>query len=116
LATVFLPTVFLARARETAPVAKAKEPANPFYVLVIVLGVVFLVTACGYGTMTYRAIAPAPREGAPHDGADHPLMAFLDHYGMELLGGELLLLAGATVGAMGLDRYRTLRDGELRDG
>ena len=85
---------------------KAKEPANPFYVLVIMLGVVFLVTACGYGTMTYRAIAP----GAPRDGGPHPLMAFLDRYGMELMGGELALLAGATFGAIWLDRFRFQRD------
>ena len=39
--------------------AKAKAPVNPFYVLVVVFGVVFVITSCAYGTMAYRAIAPA---------------------------------------------------------
>ncbi len=85
---------------------KVKEPTNPFYVLVVILGVVFLITACGYGTMTYRAIAP----NAPRDGAPHPWMDFLDRNGMQLLGGELAALAAVTFGAMWLDRYRSLAD------
>ena len=85
--------------------AKVKEPFNPFYALVVVAGVVFLVTACGYGTMTYRAIAP--RAGAA--GQPHPLMTFLDQYGMQLMSGELAVLAAATFGAMWLDRFRSLR-------
>jgi hypothetical protein len=92
--------------RETARVGKVKEPTNPFYVLVVILGVVFLITACGYGTMTYRAIAP----NAPRDGAPHPWMDFLDRNGMQLLGGELVALAAVTFGAMWLDRYRFLAD------
>jgi len=82
-------------------VAKAKEPVNPFYVLLVILGVVFLITACAYGMMAYRAIAP--RGG---DSGSHELTAFLDHYGMQLLGFELALLAGATFGAMWLDQFR----------
>jgi hypothetical protein len=83
-------------------VAKAKEPVNPFYVLVVVLGVIFLITACGYGTMTYRAIAP----GAAGAGAQHPLMEFLDRYGMQAMAAELVLLGGVTFGAMWLDGLR----------
>jgi hypothetical protein len=96
-------------------VVKAKEPANPFYILVIILGVVFLITACGYGTMTYRAIAP----GVPRDGSPHVLMEFLDRYGVQLMAGQLVGLATASFGAMWLDRIRALgspRDQEPPDG
>jgi hypothetical protein len=93
-------------ASETAPVARSKEPANLFYVLVVILGVAFLITACGYGTMTYRAIAP----GAGREGGAHQLMVFLDHYGMQLMAAELVLLGAATFGAMWLDRFRSLSD------
>lgn len=99
--------------------AKTKEPANPFYVLLVLLGVVFVVTTCVYGTMTWRATQPvANYEARPaEDGAavattasdTHPLMVWIDKHGIELLGGELLLLALATFGAMGLDSLRTRR-------
>jgi len=82
--------------------SKSKEPANPFYVLVVIASVVFVITACGYGTMTYRAIAPGAGQGAN----EHELMKFLDEYGMQFMAGELLLLGACTFGAMWLDRFR----------
>lgn len=85
--------------------AKAREPVNPFYVLLVLLGIVFLVTACAYGVMAYRALSPeVARQAKPH-----PLTEFLDDHGVELLGGELALLAVASFAAMGLDRWRDLR-------
>jgi hypothetical protein len=85
-------------------VTKYKEPANFWYVLLVALGIVFLITACAYGTMAYRAITPQQATGEAH-----PLMQFLDVHGMELLGGELGLLAIATCGAMWLDTAREKR-------
>jgi hypothetical protein len=82
-------------------VAKAKEPLNPFYVLVVLIGVVFVITTCAYGTMAYRAVAQAD-EGPG-------LMSLLDRYGVQTMAIELLLLGGATFGAMWLDGYRTRR-------
>ncbi len=85
--------------------AKAREPVNLFYVLLVLLGIVFLVTACAYGVMAYRAISPVvARQAEPH-----PLTEFLDKHGVELLGGELALLAVASFAAMGLDRWRDTR-------
>ena len=86
--------------------AKAKAPVNPFYVLVVVFGVVFVITACAYGTMAYRAIAPAVDAQARGQG----LMGFLDRYGMQLLGIELAVLGAASLGAMWLDQVRSRRD------
>jgi hypothetical protein len=85
--------------------AKAREPVNPFYVLLVLLGIVFLVTACAYGVMAYRAISP----NVELQAKPHPLTEFLDEHGVELLGGELALLAAASFAAMGLDRWRDLR-------
>ncbi len=86
--------------------AKAKEPYNPFYVLLVVLGIVFLITACAYTAMAYRAISPL----AGQDVGSHELTAFLDRHGLRMLSIELLLLAAATFGAMWLDRFRARRD------
>ncbi len=83
--------------------AKAKEPFNPFYVLVVLVGLAFVITTFAYGTMAFRAVAP---KGAPDDAA-HVLMSWLDQHGVQLLTGELGLLALATFGAMWLDGVRT---------
>jgi hypothetical protein len=89
--------------------AKLKEPLNPFYVLLVLVGVVFFVTAFAYGAMTYLAIQP----GAPGREAEkHELWGFLDRHGMQLMGAELAVLAGATFGAMWLDGYRMRRDSQ----
>ena len=85
--------------------AKLREPVNPFYVLLVMLGVVFLVTACAYGAMAYRAISPT----AARELHEHPLTDYLDRNGMALLGWELALLAAASFAAMGLDRFRDMR-------
>ncbi|MEX2112319.1 MAG: hypothetical protein WD845_03995 [Pirellulales bacterium] len=85
--------------------AKSREPVNPFYVLLVLLGIVFLVTACAYGVMAYRAISPV----AAQQAEPHPLTEFLDEHGVKLLGGELALLALASFAAMGLDRWRDAR-------
>lgn len=96
--------------------AKQREPFNPFYGLLVVLGVVFLLTACAYYVMAYRAIRPPAAAGAEAAPGDHPLTRFLDRNGIQLLGWELALLAGATFGAMWLDRFRTLREAAGRQG
>jgi hypothetical protein len=83
-------------------VAKPKEPFNPFYALVIGLGVVFAVTTFAYGTMAYRAVA--------HTDEGPGLMELLDRHGVSILSAELGLLGVATFGAMSLDGMRTRRN------
>jgi hypothetical protein len=85
--------------------AKTKDPANPFYVLLVVLGVVFLVTACAYSVMAFLANAPQ----AERRLGDHPMTAFLDRHGVALMIWELGLLGAASLAAMVLDRSRSLR-------
>lgn len=87
--------------------AKAKEPFNPFYGLLIVMGTLFCVTACAYGVMAFTAVRTGPITAGEAPGAR--LLVFLDQQGAKLLAGELSLLAIATFGAMGFDRRVTLR-------
>jgi|SRR5581483_10345819 len=74
---------------------------NPFYALLVVLGIAFALTACAYSVMTLRAVrAPANEEAS--GGA---LLEFLDKHGAQLMAAELALLAVASVGAIATDRY-----------
>jgi len=93
--------VFFSNLPPVTRVAKPKEPINPFYALVILLGVAFAVTTFAYGTMAYRAVAQTD-EGPG-------LMAQLDRFGVPIMGGELALLGLATFGAMWLDGVRQRR-------
>jgi hypothetical protein len=87
-------------------VVKASSPINPFYVLVVLFGIIFLITVCAYGTMAYRAISPNIDPAARKAG----LMGFMDQYGVAALAVELTALGIATTGAMMLDRYRARHD------
>jgi hypothetical protein len=83
--------------------------ANPFYALLVVAGIAFVVTACAYGVMAFRAVSPhAPAAGADH----HPLLKFLDSHGAQLLIAEIAILAVATFAAIGTDDYWTRRANE----
>lgn len=97
-------------------VAKKKEPTNPFYVLVVVLGTAFVLTACAYGTMTYRAVrASRPQPGdAVAQAAENPLMKLMNERGLEIMVGQLVLLGVATFGAMWLDQVRSNREARSR--
>lgn len=79
------------------PKPKAK---NPFYILLMIVGTLFALTACGYGAMTVRM-------SQPH--AISPGDRFFDAYGLWLMVGELLLLTALTFLAIGTDNYWTRR-------
>jgi len=78
----------------------AKIPANPFYILLVLAGVVFFITACAYGTMALREFRPPAEEN------DEPseLLTFLNERGAMLLGIEIGVLAVATFAAMAYDQ------------
>ena len=73
---------------------------NPFYSVLVVVGVVFAITACAYGVMTVRGLDP---RNADEGG----LIGFLDDYGIWVLIGELGVLGLLTVAAIGTDGYWT---------
>lgn len=76
---------------------------NPYYVLLVIVGIAFALTACAYSVMTLRAVhsSEAADANTPRSG----LLEFLDRHGAALMGGELALLALATVAAIATDRY-----------
>lgn len=89
-----------------------RPPRNPFYPVLGVVGIAFTVTAASYCVSVLRGVRPRSVELAPH-----PLEQLMDRHGTSLLVGELVVLAIATVGAVGLDhlageRIRAAREAE----
>lgn len=83
--------------------AKKKPGVNPFYVLLVVLGIAFTLTACAYGVMAFKgARAEGPVADRPSGAA---LLSYLDKHGAQLMGFELALLALCAAGAIATDRY-----------
>jgi hypothetical protein len=80
-------------------VPRSKKAVNPFYVLLVVVGATFTVTACAYGVAVFRSMQVEHRE------APNPMLSFFDRHGAVVLGSELGLLAIATFAAIGTDDY-----------
>jgi len=80
--------------------ARSKSPVNPFYVVLVMVGIAFCITACAYGIMTFRAL-----RGEDDQKKAPILVALLDQHGERILMGEILLLGLATFGAIKTDRY-----------
>lgn len=76
---------------------------NPFYILLAIVGVVFVFTAVAYGIMAFQ-MANLPVDGAP-DHRAHPLMAWMQQYGDRALLIEIAVLAVLTCAAIGTDSY-----------
>lgn len=84
---------------------------NPFYILLVIVGLVFAITAFAYGVMAFAAMKQAPT-------AESRLFEFLDEHGVLLMGGELGLLGLFTFAAMGTDEFwrrRAERDSDTSD-
>ncbi len=75
---------------------------NPFYLLLIIAGVTFSITAFAYFVMTLQGVRGP---GAPIAPPGAALLKFLDEYGAMAMAIELALLAVATIGAISTDRY-----------
>lgn len=82
--------------------AKKRPFANPFYALLLVVGVAFLLTATSYGVMAFRDV-----QGHSAVDSGSGLMPFLDRYGGLLMGIELAVLVVASFAAMATDGYWT---------
>jgi predicted MFS family arabinose efflux permease len=79
-----------------------KKSANPFYALLIVFGLAFVVTAAAYGVMATRE-ARAVATGKP--ATEHALMRWMHEHGNTALLTELALLGVCTFGAIGTDEF-----------
>jgi heme/copper-type cytochrome/quinol oxidase subunit 2 len=91
-----------------------RKSANPFYALLIIAGIAFVVTAAAYCVMAYREREPA-KAGEPPLPA-HPLMVWMSQHGEVALLAELALLGISTIGAIGTDDYWQRRASEDRKG
>jgi hypothetical protein len=80
------------------------KPTNPFYAALLVVGVVFAITACAYCVMTVRGLEPRPDEQG--------LMGVMSQHGLTILVVELVLLGVLTFAAIGTDEYWTRRAGQ----
>ena len=72
---------------------------NPFYIVLGVIGFTFTITAASYCLSVLRGVRPQ----ATLEQKSHPLEELMDRHGTNLLTGQLIILAIATVGAVTVD-------------
>ncbi|MBH55753.1 MAG: hypothetical protein CMJ82_01025 [Planctomycetaceae bacterium] len=85
--------------------SKERKKKNPFYTLLIWVGILFAVTATSYGVMTVsflRASEEITEASGPEDNY-HPLFHFLDENGFDLMLAELGMLGVLTFAAIAYD-------------
>jgi hypothetical protein len=75
-----------------------RKPVNPFYAVLVVAGVTFVLTATLFGVMTVRGLDARAAESAG-------VIFFMERHGLTLMIIELLVLAVLTFAAIGTDDY-----------
>lgn len=75
---------------------------NPFYLLSVVLGVLFLITAVAYGVMAFRGAAPHLLDESRDESG---IMIFLARHGTTLFLVELGALMATTIAAIATDDF-----------
>lgn len=83
------------------------KPTNPFYFVLLVAGVLFVVTACSYFVMTLKGRDAS--FGERSDPSSERFVEIVDRYGFAAMIIELGVLAGATFAAIATDEYWTRR-------
>ena len=85
-----------------------KKVINPFYFVLVIVGVAFGITALAYGFM---AIIARHDPGVALDSMEsgRGLVAFMDNYGEQIMLVELVFLAALTFLAIGTDGFWTRR-------
>lgn len=76
---------------------------NPFYVLLAIVGIVFVFTAVAYGIMAFQ-MTNLPADGAP-DHRGHALTAWMREHGDRAMIAEIAILAVLTCAAIGTDNW-----------
>jgi hypothetical protein len=80
-----------------------REPRNPFYLLLLIIGMLFVVTVLAY------ALVPVLEQKALDAGTVPPPSPFRDALrrdGWKWVLGEVAALVVVGLASMGLDRYR----------
>jgi hypothetical protein len=86
-------------------VARSQTRSNPFYVVLVIVGIFFAITAFAYCVMAFRAVRPADVGFTSESG--QWLMQLLDKHGMWIMLGQIVVLAVATFGAITTDDFWT---------
>ena len=97
--------------------ANPKPASNPFYAVLIIVGMLFMLTACSYFVMTLqgreasygRRLVPddTALEARDYRASSTAFTSFMDRHGFTLLMVELGLLAAATFGQQSTARRVT---------
>ena len=101
--------------------ARGRQRTNPFYILLVAIGIAFTVTASAYFVMalrgdtstTWQKKSTAPGSDTTEVGSDKrtgvrtppALLGFLDRHGVTLLVAELALLQRWPPAAIGTDSW-----------
>ena len=95
----------------------ARRVFNPFYVLLTLVGVAFVITACLYGVMTVRMLDPFAAEAASAnaEAREHALMTAVDKHGALAMAIEVGVLGVLTVLAITTDDFWTRRAAQPTD-
>lgn len=98
-----------------------RKPFNPFYVLLLLAGLAFAITACAYGVMTVRELRSSRTAG--YDFPTEPSTAdvelpkdfndLIDRYGAKAMIVEILLLGVGTFGAIAYDQRLDKREAAM---
>ncbi|MCA9235654.1 MAG: hypothetical protein KDA44_09280 [Planctomycetales bacterium] len=81
----------------------APKRRNPFYALLIPAGLLFSITACAYGYMSFVEVNSLRSEANRH--ADSSLFRWLNAHGTTALIVELAVLAVLTFAAIATDDW-----------
>lgn len=81
--------------------APVRKVFNPFYVLLLIVGTAFAITACAYAVMVVQNLEPS--RGQP----SNELLRLMDEHGFTLMMLEIGLLAVTTFAAIGTDTFWT---------
>ncbi len=85
---------------------RSKKSANPFYVLLVIAGMSFAITATAYVVLAFREARPAATaDSSGISNQEHPLMVWMRRHGEATLLAELGFLAVFTFAAIGTDNY-----------
>jgi hypothetical protein len=80
-----------------------RKSINPFYLLLMVAGTAFALTACAYGVMSVKMLNPA---GVGSESESRQFFVrFMDEHGATIMLAEIAVLAVCTVLAMATDGY-----------